>query len=620
MIFDVEADGLLGEATKIHVLSYRTPNGEVLSTHSYDEMRRIITNAKVLIGHNIICYDIPLLEKILGIKVKARVIDTLALSWYLNHTRNIHGLDSYGEQFGIPKPKITDWENLTPVEYAHRCEEDVKINYQLWQELKSKLLEIYSDKKSANRLIAYLSFKMSCLAEQQKARWKFNRELCENTISRITPLLEEKMSLLKAEMPKVIKKAAKTKPPKPYKKDGTLSVAGSQWLKLLKDHGLPSDYTGEVEVVASEAEPNPGSHSQIKDWLFSLGWEPETFKYSKDSQTGSEKAVPQVRVDTDEGKALCPSVLALVAENPAVEHLEGVTVLSHRLSILNKFLVDEKDGWLTAEATGLTNTLRLKHKTIVNLPGVGRDWGPEVRGCLVAPEGYELCGSDMSGLEDNTKRHYMYDYDPEFVQSMSDPKFDSHLDLAKFAGVVTEEQVLAYVSKDKEVQAELKGLRHQYKTANYSATYGVGAAKLSRTLGVPLKQAKALLDTYWSRNWSIEEVVKVTEVKNVRGEMWLFNPVSRLWYSLRNKKDIFSTLNQSTGVFCFDRWIWYIFSERKQLTGQFHDEIILCIKKGNRDKCKELLYKAIDSVNKELKLNVTLGISVDFGDSYAEIH
>ena len=620
MIFDVEADGLLDKATKIHVLSYRTPEGNVVSTHDYDEMRSILSNADTLIGHNIIMYDIPLVEKLLGIEVKARLIDTLALSWYLNHSRNIHGLDSYGTEFGVPKPKITDWENLTPAEYAHRCQEDVKINYRLWQQLSKKLLAIYGDKKSANRLINYLSFKMSCLAKQQYSRWKFDRKLCEDTIARITPLLGEKMELLEKEMPPVLKKAVKTKPTKPFKKDGTLSVAGSQWLKLLKDNDLPPTYTGEVEIVVAQEEPNPGSHAQIKDWLVSLGWEPETFKYAKDSQTGDERAIPQVRVDTNEGKALCPSVLALIPVHPAVKHLEGVTVLAHRLAILNKFLADEQDGWLIAEATGLTNTLRLRHKTIVNLPGVGRDWGVEVRGCLTAPEGFELCGSDMSGLEDNTKRHYMYDYDPEFVESMSDPSFDSHLDLAKFAGAVTEDEVLAYVSGNKEVQAELKGLRHQYKTANYSATYGVGAAKLARTLGITVREAKALLDTYWSRNWALEKVVENTEVKTLNGEMWLFNPVSKLWYSLRYKKDVFSTLNQSTGVFCFDRWIWYIMSKRPQLTGQFHDEIILCIKVGSRDKCKELLLWAIDSVNKELKLNVTLGISIDFGENYSDIH
>jgi len=91
-------------------------------------------------------------------------------------------------------------------------------------------------------------------------------------------------------------------------------------------------------------------------------------------------------------------------------------------------------------------------------------------------------------------------------------------------------------------------------------------------------------------------------------------------YSLRHKKDRFSTLNQGTGVFCFDNWIKNFREKRPQLTGQMHDEIILTIKKGHREGCEKLLIDAIDKTNEELKLNRELGVDVQFGDSYAEIH
>ena len=142
-VADIEADALLDEATKIHVLSYHLFGGNAGSL-SGSELERVIKffnyhlDDKIpVIMHNGISYDIPLVEKLLGLDLSnLMVIDTLSLSWYLNTERNSHGLDSFFEDYGIAKPKIDDWENLTYDEYKHRCEEDVKINVALWEDFK----------------------------------------------------------------------------------------------------------------------------------------------------------------------------------------------------------------------------------------------------------------------------------------------------------------------------------------------------------------------------------------------------------------------------------------------------------------------------------------------------
>jgi hypothetical protein len=142
-VFDIETDGLLDKLTKIHVLSWMGDDGNVYHTHDYDKMRQFFSEVGTIVGHNIVRFDIPAVEKILGIKVKARLIDTLALSWYLNHDRVKHGLEWYGVEYGIPKPVIKDWDSLTPEDYANRCRSDVKINYRLWVDLRSKLKRLY---------------------------------------------------------------------------------------------------------------------------------------------------------------------------------------------------------------------------------------------------------------------------------------------------------------------------------------------------------------------------------------------------------------------------------------------------------------------------------------------
>ena len=174
--------------------------------------------------------------------------------------------------------------------------------------------------------------------------------------------------------------------------------------------------------------------------------------------------------------------------------------------------------------------------------------------------------------------------------------------------------------EQKKLFKRLKELRQKGKTTVYSATYGVGAPKLARELKVPVDEAKKLLDAYWKRNWAIRAYSDNAKIKKVNGQEWVYNPVSKFWYSLRSRKDIWSTTNQSTGVFCFDSWIREFRKVRPQLTMQMHDEVGIEIKEGSRDKAEKLLRDAIDRVNEKLKLNVKLDISVQFGQSYADIH
>ena len=273
---------------------------------------------------------------------------------------------------------------------------------------------------------------------------------------------------------------------------------------------------------------------------------------------------------------------------------------------------------MKAEIDGLTNTLRFKHKKpLVNLPGVDRPWGKEIRGCLTAPEGYVLCGADMTSLEDTTKRHYMKPLDPNYVEEMSREGFDPHLDLAKFARMVTQEEIDAY---NRGERPDIKNLRKAYKVVNYSATYGVGAATLSRGTGMSKGDAQKLLDAFWKRNWSLEKVANNLRTRELFGSMWLQNPVSGFWYSLRSEKDRFSTLNQGTGVYCFDTWVALCRKNGIKTIGQFHDEIIALVEKGQEKNVEAIMHNAAKVLNDKVKLNVPLGVDAQFGDTYADIH
>ena len=614
IVFDVEANGLLDKATKIHCLSYTSDGKDYKTIFNYSDMRDLILSQHGLVGHNIIRYDVPLIEKILGIKIKARLFDTLPMSWVLNYNRSKHGLESFGEDFGIPKPQIDDWHNLTNEEYAYRCTEDVKINWCLWQDLLKRFMFLYKNKLKLDKFFRYLEFKMDCAATAEKVGWKLDVELAQKCVADLTKQKADKEAELISVMPKRKVTTKKSRPKNCFRKDGTASAHGQRWFDLLQENGLPLHFDEEVEVIKKWEDPNPNSTDQVKDWLYSLGWEPCTFKYDKNKETGEERKIPQVRKDGE----LTDSVKLIAETNPMVEVLEGLTVMQHRLGIFQGFLDCEQDGYVRAEIDGLTNTLRFKHKKpLVNLPGVDRPWGKEIRGCLTAPTGYVLCGADMTSLEDTTKRHYMQPYDPDYVHEMSQLGFDPHLDLAKHAGAIKQSDIDAYNHGTK---PELKALRKNYKVVNYSATYGVGAAKLSRTTGMSVPQSQALLDAYWNRNWSVKKFSEDQKVRQINGEMWVQNPVSGFWHSLRYEKDVFSTLNQSTGAYCFDKWVAYYRTRRPNIIGQFHDESINLVKEGEQNEHSVALNWAIEKLNQELKLNVDLGIDIQYGQRYSDVH
>lgn len=702
-VSDIEADNLLDDATLIHVLSYQMLGKDVKSIGEKDLVRRLtkffqhhIHKEIPIVYHNGIGYDIPLVEKILGIDLsELMVIDTLGLSWYLNTNRPKHGLDSFFEDYGIAKPIITDWNGLTYDEYKFRCETDVAINKALWDDLSERLVDMYTRSKEAidaglvggkrtspeeviyldslvglsvdehiERILTFLMFKMDCARLQEKTRWKVDVPYLQESLTELTGLLEVAQVELEGVMPKVPQYASRKKPANPYKKNGGLSVSGANWEAIREQirheekdgQGNPLVLTqedGSVKVLKGYAEPNINSSQQIKDFLFANGWVPETFKYDRDKaafeewiqskpKNGSpqmmwniwkknrpeDRKIPQLSVEGKDGKELCPSVVKLAEEIPEIMAYSKYTTVKHRRDMLKGF--DEnlsEDGYLKGRVGGFTNTLRVKHRELVNLPGIDKPYGENIRGCLIAGEGNISLGSDLSGLEDRTKHHFMLPHDPEYVATMMAEDYDPHILMAKTAGFVTEEQMQAFKSGNK--TPEVSAARAQGKTANYAAVYNSGAATLARGGGFDLKTAESLLEAYWKINWAVKAIAEEQHtIKDSQNNLWLVNPINGFCYSLRKEADKFSTLAQGTGSYFFDCWVDNILEMMqtrfgtKRLTFSAHDEIVLVFKDltDNRKAMEEITHKALQQVNREFLLRRQMGCDVQWGQRYSQIH
>ena len=670
---DVEATGLLhhlveqGDKAKLHNLCVMDiVDCNMTTFHTDTEQQRkdiqgLLDQPTIFIMHNGICYDKNALKHF-GYDVSNVIfVDTLALSWYLDLNRDKHGLENYGEEFGVPKPAIVDWESLTQQDYDHRVQEDVKIQYRTYKKLKSMFEELYGEMTDyefcTHKVVKYLNFKMEQLEEQQNTKFKVDVPHAKKVIEELEQEIEHKTEQLKASMPKVPEYTKHTRPAKPFKKDGTLSANGEKWKLLCEEAEVAFDYEGEIKKVKQYNEPNPASSNQVKDWLFSLGWIPETFKYVKDA-LGNERAIPQVYVQGSGGQ-VCPSIEKLAEEHEELQHLVGLGVLSHRRGCVKGFLDSLILGdFCEAGANGFTNTLRMKHrKPFVNLPSTRVVYGEEVRSCIISREGKKFVCSDLSSMENIWKFNYQMPHDPEFVKSQQTEDHDPHLDIATEGMLISEDEVNFYkivkegfpqenypqterllkmLSWDEDKKkAEIKRIakvRAAGKTTNYACQYKSGAKTVSRQAKIDMGVAKTLVNAYRKKNWSIDVIEKSLTRKRVSHGTYQLNPVNGIWYHLKTEKDSFSTLVQGSGAYLLDLWLGYIFFLRQKpeyhikggvrLVAQAHDENLQEFNdlEGNEETVRKLFDDALAMANKRLAQEIPFGCDTQTGYKYSEIH
>ena len=378
---DIETTGLLHQLKKqdnpmLHNFGAIDPKtGEEIlfsrSKNNLSELQDWLNEGHTLVMHNGICYDGEALTYLGYDLSNNEIIDTLPLSWYLNPTKPKHGLEAWGEEFGVPKPPVYDWINGDPKVYDHRVMEDCKIQVKLWELQCKQLNNIYDTLDGKKRLIDYLMFKMELQRIQQTYKWKLDK-----------PAAEKLQETLEAEL--------------------------------------------------------------------------------------EQRKIPQINVKNSGGK-VCPSVKILIEKYPdkGLDNLEGLGILSHRLSIVKGFLknVDE-EGYIQASCSGFTNTLRLKHSILVNFPSTRVAWGKEIRSLLTTPQGYKNIGSDLSSLEDRCKHHFQWKFDPEYVKMQMADDFDPHLTVAQMGGLMTASQVEEHKSGVK----DWGHVRHLGKGGNYALT------------------------------------------------------------------------------------------------------------------------------------------------------
>ena len=118
-VADCETDGLLDTLTKIHTfgIGWKSESKwNIKDTSDYENMKKVLGDpTKVCVFHNGYLFDKKALEKVLGIEVKAFIIDTLPLAWALFPNRLKYGLEFFATDYGLEKPKVeaNEWVGLS---------------------------------------------------------------------------------------------------------------------------------------------------------------------------------------------------------------------------------------------------------------------------------------------------------------------------------------------------------------------------------------------------------------------------------------------------------------------------------------------------------------------------
>ena len=159
LIFDLETNGLLHDVTRIHCLGiYDTETDQILvyndegNTEPLTRGIQRLEDASLIVGHNIINYDLPVIRKLYPwFQNVGRVLDTLVLSrichadilktdqkrkWKNMPPQLVgrHSLEAYGYRLGEYKGdfgKTADWKNWSE-EMQQYCIQDVHVTVKLW--------------------------------------------------------------------------------------------------------------------------------------------------------------------------------------------------------------------------------------------------------------------------------------------------------------------------------------------------------------------------------------------------------------------------------------------------------------------------------------------------------
>jgi len=415
-VFDIETDGLLDVLTRCWIIVAKDIDTKRVSKWYEGDLswRPVFDKASLVVGHNILGFDLPALEKLFGYRLPKTVMthDTMLMSLIMNYKRfgnDGHSMEVWGEHLSQPKQEHEDWTQFSP-EMESRCVTDVDLNEKMYRVL---MQEVKSLAAKEPKILTYLKAEHAvskwCSAANLYG-WPFDvptatilldEMLVELTNARekITPLLGAKTVAVDK-----CKGVVESKKPK-WVKSGAYDAHLARWFDINPYSGQDDDRLVEGEYCRVEfVNLSLDNSDDVKLFLFRHGWEPTEFNYKKDPITGRKiQSSPKVTEDS----------LELLEGNGKL-YTDFLTTKS-RYGLLKGWLENvDSNGVLHGDCFTIgTPSMRARHSIIVNVPSPEVPWGKEIRQLFITKPGWKLIGCDSAGNQARGLAHYLGS--PEFI-------------------------------------------------------------------------------------------------------------------------------------------------------------------------------------------------------------
>ena len=584
LVFDIETDGL--ESNVVWCLVAQDVDSNQVWSYGPDDIEEgvaLLDKAEELSGHNIIGFDIPVLEKLTSFKLgNQKVVDTLVLSRLFNPVREGgHSLAVWGSKLGLDKIEFEDYEKFSN-EMLEYCKRDVAVNAKVYKALQKEGLGF--SKESID-----LEIEVSKILKQQEIHgFYFDEYKAEMLLA----LMREKMKTAEREVAKVFKpKIDQRLIYRKQNKNGNVARTGT-WDSPNNSSGVRLT-TEEYEFLSKPAnfkttrttivDFNIGSRKQIGEYLTEFGWKPKEFTVNG-RPVVNEKTLSQIN------------------NIPQAELIKDYLLYQKREAQIKSWIeaVKSKDdnrahGFVIPNGT-ITGRMTHREPNMAQVPNSSSPYGKECRECWTVPNGYKLVGIDASGLELRMLAHYMQDkeYTNEIING------DVHTANQRLAGLES---------------------RNQAKTFIYALLYGAGDEKLGSVAGGGRKAGKRLRKSFFDNLPTFTTLKDKVSRAATRG--YLKGLDGRKLF-VRSEHSALNTLLQGAGAIVMKKAL-VIFNEYiKDMDAHFvcnvHDEWQVEAKEDIADEVGRLGVAAIVQAGWAYNLRCPLDGEFNVGNNWSETH